>query len=47
MEKSPWFRKKNIGYGWTPNNWKGWLVTLVGILVVVLGVRVLASLLGS
>lgn len=35
MDQSPWFRKKKIGYGWTPNNWKGWAVTLLVILVVV------------
>jgi len=24
-----WFRKKTIGYGWTPCTWQGWLATLL------------------
>ena len=27
-----WFRKKQIGWGWTPNNAKGWAVTIVFML---------------
>jgi hypothetical protein len=24
----PWFRPKEIGPGWTPATWEGWLITL-------------------
>ena len=31
-----WFKKKLYGWGWTPATWKGWLVTIV-YLALVLG----------
>ena len=35
MSDSDWFRKKHKGYGWTPNNWKGWCVTVIAILLII------------
>jgi urea transporter len=32
--KRYWFRQKQFGYGATPNTWEGWLLTVVGILLV-------------
>lgn len=26
QEKKYWFKAKEYGWGWTPANWKGWLV---------------------
>jgi hypothetical protein len=26
----PWFRKRTVGFGWTPATWQGWLVTILG-----------------
>lgn len=31
--KKAWFRPKRVGYGWTPNSWQGWGITVVGPLV--------------
>ncbi len=31
--KKRWFRRKRYGFGWTPNTWQGWLVTLAYIVV--------------
>jgi hypothetical protein len=28
-EKTIWFRRKTYGWGWTPNTWQGWLVTIL------------------
>lgn len=30
-EKKPWFRPKNVGYGWTPQTWQGFAVVFVPI----------------
>lgn len=30
-----WFRRKAIGYGFTPVTWEGWLATLVFVLILV------------
>lgn len=32
MAKSPWFRARASGLGWTPVAWQGWLVTVAGAL---------------
>jgi hypothetical protein len=40
MSGKPWFRRKAIGYGFTPISWEGWLVTL-GLLLVVLATMAL------
>ena len=34
--KSIWFKKKTYGWGWTPANWKGWVVTALYALAVLL-----------
>ena len=28
-KQSLWFRRKLYGWGWTPINWQGWVVTLL------------------
>ena len=35
MTGDKWFRPKRLGYGATPDNWKGWAFVVVFILVVV------------
>jgi hypothetical protein len=35
-DKDAWFRPKRYGLGWTPANWKGWVVTLGGVAIFVL-----------
>jgi hypothetical protein len=37
MPNEPWFRARTgrFSWGWTPVTWQGWLVTLLGVLVVV------------
>ena len=32
MAKELWFKRKSYGWGWTPSNWKGWLVIVVYVL---------------
>lgn len=27
--KKLWFKRKSYGWGWTPNTWQGWVVTIV------------------
>jgi hypothetical protein len=36
MEKSIWFKRKTYGWGWTPANAAGWIITLafIGIVLV-------------
>ena len=29
-----WFRQKSFGYGATPNTWQGWILTLVGLVLI-------------
>ena len=29
-----WFRPKQFGYGATPSTWQGWLLTIVGALLI-------------
>ncbi len=29
-----WFRPKRIGWGWTPQTWQGWVVTIGGALAI-------------
>jgi len=36
-----WFRKKTIGYGWTPSTWQGW-----GVIALLMTVPVVLSQLG-
>lgn len=43
MEKNPnelmtrriWFRAKKYGWGWYPVTWQGWVVTLIGIFLII------------
>jgi hypothetical protein len=35
-EGGRWFRRRESGLGWTPVSWQGWLVTLLGVVVVLL-----------
>lgn len=30
-----WFKRKKFGYGWTPANWKGWLASVVFVVLCV------------
>jgi hypothetical protein len=41
---SPWFRRRQVGFGWRPIRWQGWLVT---VLAVALAVGALTMLHGS
>ncbi|MBV8529520.1 MAG: ABC transporter ATP-binding protein [Candidatus Dormibacteraeota bacterium] len=49
MSADPWFVKRQIGFGWRPAAWQGWVITVVvlgsGIAAVIVG-RVHKSLLG-
>jgi ABC-2 type transport system ATP-binding protein len=31
MTSTPWFRRRRIGFGWSPVSWQGWLVTVVAV----------------
>jgi len=39
----PWFRKKRIGFGFTPTSWQGWLVTALFVAAVYGASRVMRS----
>ncbi len=43
MSNNGWFRKKKKGFGWTPNNWKGWAVVVVGIVIVIAFAKMLVG----
>ncbi len=34
VKKRYWFRRKIFGWGWFPNTWEGWLVTILFIFIV-------------
>lgn len=38
-----WFRRKRIGFGWSPNTWEGWAVMALVIGAVVLVGRMLRA----
>src|SRR6266567_4217583 len=40
----PWFRRRQVGFGWRPVRWQGWLVT---VLAVALAVGALTIMHGS
>lgn len=42
-----WFRRRRYGYGWTPCTWQGWLSLAVFLIVVIGGVSVWHSTVGS
>lgn len=33
--RRPWFGPKRVGFGWRPQTWQGWLITLVPVGVVI------------
>lgn len=37
----PWFRRKRMGFGVTPQTWQGWAVTLAAVVVIVVLVALL------
>jgi hypothetical protein len=37
----PWFRRRRIGFGWTPVTWQGWVITLVVAVSVTVALHVL------
>lgn len=39
MERHYWFKAKTHGFWWTPENWKGWTVVTLWVLVVVATVK--------
>jgi ABC-2 type transport system ATP-binding protein len=39
--RTPWFRRRSVGFGWRPATWQGWLVTLVAVGAVVVVFAVL------
>ncbi len=43
MSDGGWFRKKKKGVGWTPNNWKGWTVLVIGIAIVIALAKILVG----
>ncbi len=46
MSNGGWFRRKKKGVGWTPNNWKGWAVLVIGIAIVIALAKCLSGLAG-
>lgn len=28
-EKKPWFKPKSFGWGWQPNTWEGWVLSVL------------------
>jgi hypothetical protein len=42
--KGYWFKRRLYGWGWVPVSWKGWLITLIFIVVLLFNGLYLASL---
>lgn len=40
-DRKPWFGSKRVGIGIRPQTWQGWVIVAVGIVVVIVGVRLL------
>ena len=38
-----WFRRKHVGYGFTPQTWQGWLITFLPIIIIIAIVYALAK----
>ena len=36
ITKEPWFAKRRIGWGLSPQSWQGWVLTLILILIIIL-----------
>ena len=45
-DRSKWFRRKRIGWGWSPQTWEGWAVTVASALVVAAVIPWLRRLVG-
>ena len=41
MNNRPWFRTRKIGLGWTPATCEGWLITLLGMAIVIVATLLL------
>jgi len=39
MERHYWFRATTHGFWWTPENWKGWTIVILWVLVVIATVK--------
>ncbi|MEO9139278.1 MAG: hypothetical protein ABI345_09455 [Jatrophihabitans sp.] len=35
MAGKAWFRPKKVGWGYTPQTWQGWLITLAPVLAII------------
>lgn len=38
--KNYWFKRKIYGWGWIPVKWQGWLVTFIGLIILVAGIYI-------
>jgi hypothetical protein len=38
VERKPWFKPKQFGYGWTPASWQGWVLTLIITVAPLIGI---------
>lgn len=38
--KKIWFRRKWYGWGWYPVIWQGWMVVILGVVIILLGMRI-------
>ena len=45
--REPLFRPKSIGFGWTPNDWQGWVLMLTLIIGVGAAVRLVLGVRGG
>jgi len=44
LSARPWFRRKRIGFGYTPQTWQGWVSILVFLGILAVSVPVAESL---
>jgi peptidoglycan biosynthesis protein MviN/MurJ (putative lipid II flippase) len=40
MENKLWFKRRLYGWGWTPVTWQGWVVVLIGVVILFAGVYI-------
>src|ERR1700730_8012814 len=33
MRSQQWFRRRRVGFGWRPADWRGWAITLLAVAV--------------
>jgi hypothetical protein len=43
MMKKPWFGPKQVGWGWTPISWEGWLATALCVVAVIAAGHILGK----